>query len=291
MTASMALMDRKPRLALVPPVAEPTISAGAAEGTGGIWSWIKEAPGRFWGWLKRTLHLQPLIDKVKAGAAWVVSLVKELGVSGMSGLGLLTVTTGVGRWLLKTFVATPINWVGSLFGSVWRGLSNFFADNLGGFGDWMAARMGDVEGFFWGTFDLDEHGHIVVGKTGLFPSIGNWYRQHIAPHLELGSVLMRGLRMLGTALFGLQLIAALPLFGLVGSALTYATYGAQVVLYGSLLWQSFFLGVRIGEIPEVNEWINKNRGTTVGSEHSVKGKVSFAGTPAAEPVADAKARG
>ena len=276
MTAATAYMDRPTRLTLVPPggPAQPGLYQKVASTAGNFWTWLSEAPGRFWGWLKRTFHLQPLVDKVKAAAAWTVdgirAFCKAMGFSGLSGLGLLTVTTSFGRWMIATFVVAPINWVLGRAADGWAGVSNFFANNLGGFGNWMANRMGDIEDFFWGT----------TTKEGLFPRIERFYREHIARHLDLGSVAMRVLRLVGTCLFGIQLIAALPLLGLVGSTLTYANYAGWGVLYLAAGWQSFFLGKAIGEIPEVNDWINQNaepgRHATASAKATTGGKLSLA---------------
>lgn len=277
MTAATAYMDVRPRLALVPPgrPAEPGVYQKVVTKAGNFWSWLSEAPGRFWGWLKKTFHLQPLVDKVKAAATWTVNGIRAfcqaMGFSGLSGLGLLTVTTGFGRWMIKTFVVTPVNWLLGRAADGWRGVSNFFANNLGSFGNWMANRMGDVEDFFWGT----------TTNEGLFPRITRFYREHIAAHIELNSVAMRVLRLVGTCLFGIQLIAALPLLGLTGTPLVYANYAGWGTLYLTTGWQSFFLGERIGQVPAVNDWINKNaadpgKHSATSAKASTGGKLSLA---------------
>lgn len=260
MTAAMALMDRKERLHLVPPgtAAEPGVYQKVATTAGNFWSWLVEAPGRFWGWLKRTFNLQPAVDKIKAAARWVGGAVadfcKAMGFSGLSGIGLLTFTTASGRWLLNRLVVDPARWVRDRVAGVWRGARSFFADNLGDFGNWVEARMGRVDGFLFGVWSKDP----AKCRTGLFPTIGNWYRKHIAKHLALDSIAMRIARLVGTMLFGLQAIAAIPLLGL-GAAAAYVTYAAWAALYASTGWQSFFLGAAVGEIPRVQEWVEKAR--------------------------------
>lgn len=244
--------------------------------------WLVSAPGRFWGWLKRVLHLQPAVDKIKAAYVWganaLRSLISAMGLPGLTGLGLLTVSTGPGRWLLRVLTA-PVRWVGSMLAKTWDGVENFFTGNLGGFGTWVADRMADVEEFFFGTMANGK-----PYKLGLFGRVKSFWNQHISRHMATNSVFMRVLRVVGTALFGLQVIAALPLLGLAGSTLVYTTYAAKAVLYATVGWQSFWLGVTIGEMPRVTEWVNKARaGGRKGDAAAAAGKTTGDGRPMVDP--------
>ena len=269
MTASMAFVERQPRLAPVPdgvaPV-KPGLYQQVSAGLTSVWSWVCKAPGRFWGWLKRVMHLQPVVDKIKEAVRWTVSgvraFLKAMGFQGVAGLGMLAVSTSLGRWVIGALILTPLKWLCRQVGKAWRNTSSFFADNLGGAGNWIAARMEDVDTFLFGKLNAagdGRDGHGLVGRVK-----GLYYRV-VAMHWALNSVFMRVVRLVGTVLCGLKVVAALPLLGLAGSVLVYATYVAKAALFVVLAWQSYFLGEGIGQIPAVNKWVNKARSNSAAA--------------------------
>lgn len=238
--------------------AAPSLFAKAKSLFSEVWGWLVQVPGRVWGWAKETLHLQPVVDKTKAGWAWVkhasTTFLRAMGPIGMTGIGLLVISTEGGRSAAHTALA-PVRWVGSLLGKGWTATSSFFTDHLGGFGDWMAARMGDVEEFLFGTTTLNTKPF----RLGVLTRIKAFWGKHIAKHTKLNSFFMLAARVAGIALFGYKLIGLLPLLGLTGAFLTVATYLGWALLVITVVAGVFFLCERVVSVPKVQAWLNETK--------------------------------
>lgn len=218
-----------------------------------FWGWVTGGLAKAWSWVKQTLHLQGAMDWTKAtfmkGVGYARSTVSALGWSGVGGFGLLTISTKAGRMVLHYLVGVPIGGVTKGIGWSWVKTENFFSDNLGSFGTWIADRMTSVDTWLYG----------VDGVHGVVGTVTGWYIANIKSHLHLDSIAMRSVRLAGTMLFGVQVIAALPLL-LAGSALTAVAYVVWVGLFATTCYQAWKLGHVVGSNPSFAKWLKSTEG-------------------------------
>lgn len=182
----------------------------------GLWNSVKSG----WNWLRKTLHLDAVTERVKAGYRWALDKAKAgirfLGGDGIFGLGLLSISTRVGRDALR-FLFRPVGWVLRQLGRAYIWLEEAIDnEGKGGIRTWIADRMVDGREFFFGN---GKHKH------GIIPGFFLWVGKTFGPHLDVDSRAMRILRAIGTFLFGRALSS-----GLVAHFATAATIGWMMPL-------------------------------------------------------------
>jgi hypothetical protein len=232
---------------------KPSIVEQAKSGLSTFWGWVTSNTAKAWGWVNKTLHLEAgwnwakshLIAPARAAAV-------KMGVGGAVGSGLLMVSTGFGRKVLHYLVGVPAGWVRAAFSKAWTATEVFFHNHLGAPGTWVADRMDDTEKYLFGP----------DGISGLVGRVGGFYFRHISKHTSLDSIAMRTLRVFGTGLAGMGLLAVLPL-ALAGTALGVGTYLVGGAVFISVAYQSYHLGYALGSIPSVAKWLNQTTSATV----------------------------
>jgi hypothetical protein len=247
MTATAAALSREPRFTLIHGGAQEGFLAQVRNAASRAWGWFTSAPGRFWGWFKDTLHLQPAVNFVKDGARSTFGVMRAtrdaMGIQGLSGLGMLTISTASGR-KVGGFLLKPLEWLVRGVAWVWDETKIFLLGHLGSPGSWVANRMGD-----WEDLMIGEDG--ISGVTG---SVMGFYFKHVSRHFKLDGTAMRIVRLVGTALFGAQLIyavAALP--WLLGGYLVATQWILAAGFAASCMYQGYRLGEHVAPMLQV-QW-------------------------------------
>lgn len=235
MTPAMAYVEQEPKVPL-------TLVEGASASQTGFWLRLRAMGRRAWNWLSslpkrawNTVTENPVAQKTGGwlSRAWswvkakVTAVGSALGVPGMTGAGLLTLTTHTGQRMIG-WAFTPVRWFFQGIDVIWTWTASQVG-RAGRPGEWVANRMMDVEEFFAGN---------TTGKVGLIGRVSDWLSAYVKPFIDPDATHMGFLRALGYALFGWKVPAVLALFPL-GFALTpltwLATIGFGLVALGTAL--------------------------------------------------------
>ena len=239
MTATAAALSREPRFTLIHGGESEGFLAQSRNAASRFWGWITSAPRRFWGWLKDTLHLQPAVDFIRDGARSSMGVLRSIrdamGASGLTGLGMVTISTESGR-KVGGFLMRPVGWAFRMAGQGWTGTKHFMLAHLGTPGTWVGNRMGDVEAVLYGE----------DGISGVVGAVSSFYTKYVARHLLLDGTMMRIVRLIGTALFAASLINALSLVPwLLGGYLVAAQWILLAGFMASCAYQGYTLGEHV----------------------------------------------
>jgi hypothetical protein len=176
-------------------------------------------PKAAWTWMKQTLHLDPALGFVADGFRWVrakaTAVTQYLGVPGLTGAGLLAISTGTGRAILGAALQ-PVAWTARLIGRGYLWLENALSveeDDKGRFAGirrFISTRMADARQYVTGDGRSDGG---LVGKAAGF--IAKW----VYPTFQIDSLPMQGARTAGTAILGMQLLPLVALIPLGGFAI------------------------------------------------------------------------
>lgn len=197
------------------------------------WEKFTRAPKALWSWLKRTLHLDPVLGIARDGIRFAkekASLAAHhLGATGTAGVGLLAISTGIGRSVLSTLLK-PVGWTVRLIhsGYVWLEDRICAGDEPeGGYTSFQKARnfvagkMADIREFIY--------------KGAL--KVASFAAKYLHPVFQIDSTPMQVARTVGTGIVGfkmLPLVALIPLggFALAGQYLATAGVAATTAASG-----------------------------------------------------------
>lgn len=174
-------------------------------------AYIRKAPRVAWDWVRRTFHLDPAVDFVRSVLTWLRNqisiLAAHFGSAGGVGLGLLAVSTSIGRQMLA-FALKPVFFALNLLGSAWTWAENaLYVDEtpekplglISRIRNWLSERMASLREVFTGN-----------GTTpGLIERVGAWYFNTVAPHLHLDSTAMVAARTAGLSMVTVKAVTAL----------------------------------------------------------------------------------
>lgn len=156
--------------------------------------YARSLPRRIWDWAYSTFHLGAVKDVVTGVAGWfwdkATIVGRTIGLGGGVGLGLLSVTTELGRTILRETVGRALGWVGSAASWLWGGGKSMLR-HLGGPGNWVADRMENVE---------------VLAKRATYKAL-TFYAENIGPHFSLDSKIVQTGKVMGIWMVGLRLAA------------------------------------------------------------------------------------
>lgn len=158
-------------------------------------------PRRIWDWAWEFFNLDTATVWVRTAGTWLkrqaIAFGKFAGALGGMGLGLLAVTTDVGRSILSNTVGRVLGWAGSFAKWLWNGTYSVVT-RVPVVGQWIGDRMIQIE---------------KMAKTGAVKVLG-FYAKHIAPHLDLNGRTMQVGRAVGVwavVIRALHFITPLPL--------------------------------------------------------------------------------
>ena len=213
MTAAAAATQREPRMRLaVDNTASPSMRGFALQVRAAgrrAWDWLTRLPRAAWNKADEWFHVRSATSWFRGIWGWVRNKVaaagRILGWSGASGVGMLAVSTEIGRGALR-LAFTPVRWGFGLFAKGWNWSIEQLHLHLGAPGTWVADRMVDLEEFLIGK---DTHSGIIGRGWGL-------YQEWVAPWLTLDGIIMAGVRTAGFALTSLKAMGLLTLLPLGG---------------------------------------------------------------------------
>jgi hypothetical protein len=211
------------------------------------YAFIRRSPRVAWDWIRKTFHLDPAIEFMASVLTWLRNqisiLAAHFGTTGGMGLGLLAVSTTLGRELLA-WTLKPAVWLLSMAGSLWRKIESGLVVTKPTTGfhrvrNWLALRMTNIREFFFGNGD---------DKAGVLGAVAGWFVDTIAPHLHMNSTAMVAARAAGFAMAGGRAVAALALVPMSAGALAAAQWvmgaivvisvGANVIELGRRIWDT-----------------------------------------------------
>lgn len=224
-------------------------------------------PRRIMRRLVEVFHLEGVIEAVKSGWAWLKTkaawAMDMMGVSGMLGLGMISLSTGTGRSAIG-YALKPIGWLGK--GLSWvdekvkAGLMK-----LGKPGIWVASKIEDTESWFI--------------KKGL--AVKGWWNKNVAKHVKLDSTPMRTARLGGVLLLARRAILA---FGL-PLPVSYLL-GAIVAVWS--VYDAAGLAMKVGED---RGWIKVTEEKATGAKTATASGTAKVTTPGATAKATTPSHG
>lgn len=199
-------------------------------------------PKAAWGWMRRTFHLDPALGFVADGFRWMRTRLsaglRYLGTSGGVGVGLLAISTSLGRQAIATALK-PIGWGLRLFGTAYTWVEDHLyvegeTTFLAGPRQWVSEKMADARQYVTGEGRSDGG---LVGKVATLIA-------KVHPAFQMESLPMQVSRTAGTAIVGFKALGLLPLLAL-GSFAVAGQYLATAGVLGLTLFQGWGIVGRI----------------------------------------------
>jgi len=163
--------------------------------------WAYSLPRRLWDWAWEFFNMDTVVSTLSTVGSFLkqqaLGLGSIIGSVGGIGLGLLSVTTDLGRSVLSNTVGRVLGWAGGLLSWGWNTLYSGVT-RLGPIGQWVGDRMIQIE----------------KGAKIAAANVLTFYVKHVARHLDINGPVMKTGRAVGVwavVIRALSFITPLPL--------------------------------------------------------------------------------